>query len=346
MIRDLSVNHNRVFYAAQPAMVSLHPKTLLRMTNPGTAHKVGLPRTRIKTHCPEGPFAARPVNVTCTVSFNSLEEGALEQQTSWVRGCAFGCGGLLLIAFLLATVGVLSIMRPLGTAVDTRIELDEAFGDQCSYSPPADGVVSDDRIESFLRIRRALADSCDLIDRRASAMRELEKLDDEPDMSRMAVLRMAGRATTGAFGLGPALGALYEARNNALLAEGMGLGEYTYIYVMAYHQRLKELRPGTGILDGSPVNRRIHGCLEGMLERQFKSAHRSTTDAAMTSALENELALLAADPSRLPWQDGMPSAIQNAFSPHRADLDTVFCAGATELELLRNTRRTLAIQSE
>ena len=237
-------------------------------------------------------------------------------------------------------------MRPLGTAVDTRTELDGAFGDQCSYSPPVDGVVNSDRIEVFLRVRRALGDSCDLIDRRAAAMRELEELDDEPDMSRTAVLRLAGRATTGAFGLGPALGALFEARNKALLAEGMGLGEYTYIYVMAYHQQLTELRPRTGILDGSPVNRRIHGCLEGMLKRQFESPRFSLIDPTMTTALENELALLAADPSRLPWQDGMPAAMQNAFSPHRADLDTLFCDGATELELLRNTRRTLAIHSE
>ena len=30
-------------------------------------------------------------------------------------------------------------------------------------------------------------------------------------------------------------------RNEALLREGMGLGEYTYIYVMAYGERLRAL---------------------------------------------------------------------------------------------------------
>ncbi len=240
----------------------------------------------------------------------------------------------------------MTVMRPLGTAIDTRVELDDAYGDQCSYTPPADGVVNSDRIETFLRVRRSLGDSCDLVDRRAAAMRELEELDHDPNIPRTEILKLAGRATTGAFGLGPALGALFEARNSALLAEGMGLGEYTYIYVTAYHERLIDFGPRTGILDGSPVNRRIHGCLEGMLIRQLEVALGSAADPAMTSALENELALLAADPSRMPWQDGVPTVIQNAFAPYRAELDGTFCAGATELELLRNTRRTLAIESE
>jgi len=265
---------------------------------------------------------------------------------SWVRGCGYGCGGLLLIAVLLTTVGVLTVMRPLGSAIDTRAELDDAYGDQCSFAPPADGVVKANRIESFLRVRRSLADSCDLIDRRAAAMRELEELDHDPNMSRTAILRLAGRATTGAFGLGPALGALFEARNNALLAEGMGLGEYTYIYVTAYHQRLIDFGPRTGILDGSPVNRRIRGCFEDMLKRQLDVSRRSSADPTMTSALDNELALLAADSGRVPWQDGMPAAITQAYVPYRAELDAVFCAGATELELLRNRRRALAIESE
>ncbi len=270
----------------------------------------------------------------------------MEQQGSWIRSCALGCGGLVVLAILLGIGGVMSVMRPLGKAVDTRAELDTRFGDQCAYTPAADGTVDGDRIEVFLRVRQALGDSCDLINRRSAAMLELEELDHAPEVSRSAVLKTAGRATAGAFGLGPALAALYESRNNALRAEGMGLGEYTYIYVMAYHRRLAEREPRTGILGGSPVNRRIHGCLRGMLERQLESARQSDLELSWTSSLDGELAALDADPTRIPWQDGMPTAIEESFVPYRVDLGSVFCEGATELELLRNTRRAFAIESE
>ncbi len=78
-------------------------------------------------------------------------------------------------------------------------------------------------------------------------------------------MALAGKATMGAMGLGPALGNLYEVRNQALLAEGMGLGEYSYIYLTAYQSQLTDDGPRTGIMDGSPISRRLHGCVGDML---------------------------------------------------------------------------------
>lgn len=265
---------------------------------------------------------------------------------SWLRGCGIGCGALMVIAVLLAVGGVVSIMKPLGEAIDIRSELDTRFGEQCSYVPPIDGVVTADRIEAFLQVRDALAASCRTIERRSSAMRRLEQLDDDTEVSKAEVMALAGKATLGAVGLGPALGDLYEVRNRALLDAGMGLGEYSYIYLTAYRRQLTDVGPRTGMMDGSPVNRRIHTCLEDMLKGQLAAARGGGVEPSLLSELAAELAAMAVDPQHLPWHQGLSPAMGAAFEPYRDRLDSSFCAAATELELLRGTRRFLAIESE
>ncbi len=252
----------------------------------------------------------------------------------------------MVIGILLAIGGVMSVITPLGNAVEIRAELDSRFGDQCAFTPAANGSVTGDRIEVFLRVRSALSEPCRKIERRSAAMRRLEELDDNHDVSRTEIIALAGKATAGAMGLGPALGDLYEVRNRALLAQGMGLGEYSYIYLTAYHNQLIDPGPRTGIMDGSPVNTRIHECTGSMLARQLESARRGSPDPAWLSQLETELAAMASDPRRLPWGDGLPKAVEASFEGHRDSLDAAFCSAATELELLRGTRRFLAIESE
>ena len=39
-------------------------------------------------------------------------------------------------------------------------------------------------------------------------------------------------------GMAQDIGHLFEARNQALLDKGMGIGEYTYIYILAYYSWL------------------------------------------------------------------------------------------------------------
>lgn len=269
-----------------------------------------------------------------------------EQRRSWLQGCAIGCGALIVIAVLFTIGGVMSVMKPLGGAIDIRAELDAQFGDQCSYQPPADGAVPADRIETFLRVRASLSEPCRVIERRSAAMRQLEELDDDAEISKTEVMALAGKATMGAMGLGPALGNLFETRNHALLAEGMGLGEYSYIYLTAYQSQLADDGPRTGIMDGSPISSRLHGCVEDMLSRQLESARSGGADPRWLMELEGELEAMASGPRRPLWGDGLPPSVLASFKPYRDQLDGVFCGAATELELLRGRRGFLAIESE
>ena len=264
----------------------------------------------------------------------------------WLQGCAIGCGVLIVVAVLFGVGGVMMVMRPLGNAVNDRTELDQQFGDQCDYTPPVDGVVPPDRIEAFVRVRSQLAVHCRVIEANSLAMRRLEELDGQETPSRREVLVLSGKATMGAMRLGPALGRLFEFRNRALLDEAMGLGEYTYIYLTAYQRQLAEIGPGTGVMDGSPVNRRIGACVEQMLSGQLDAALAQGADPGWVTGLETELASMKSGSRRAPWRDGLPDAVAASYAPYRSELDEGFCAFATELELLRGKRHRFGIESE
>jgi hypothetical protein len=269
-----------------------------------------------------------------------------DQSWSWLKGCAIGCGALVLLVVVLSTVGIFRILRPLQSAVDTRVELESRFGAEDSFTPSPDGSIDASRIEAFLAVRNGLAGPCERLASNTAVMARMEELDHVENPSRMEVLRYAAAATRSAMRIGPLMGDLFERRNELLLASGMGLGEYDYLYVVAYQGHLAGERPRTGILDGNPVNRRVHGVLEAMLARQLEAARAAGRAADWIAELEGEHAAMASDVTRILWQDGLPEQIQGSLAAYRDQLDATFFAAITEVELLRNARRPLGVESE
>jgi hypothetical protein len=269
-----------------------------------------------------------------------------DQSGSWLKGCAIGCGALVLLVAGLSAIGLFRVLRPLQSAIDTRVELESRYGTEDSFTPPPDGTVDSGRIEAFLAVRSALADACEVLTANTAAMARMEELDHQVHPSRKEVWRHAAAATRSAFKMGPLIGDLFERRNEALLASGMGLGEYSCLYVIAYNAQLSSDRPRSGILDGSPVNRRVHRVLEAMLARQLEAARSAELDDDWIASLEREHAAMASDVTRIPWQDGLPEPSKHSLAPFQQELDATFCPAATEIELLRNVRRGLAIESE
>jgi hypothetical protein len=269
-----------------------------------------------------------------------------EQSWSWLKGCGIGCGALVLIVAMASAVGLLRVLRPLQSAIDARAELEGRFGSEDSYTPSPDGTIAPDRIEAFLQVRNGLADTCERLTANTAAMARMEDLDQQENPSRAEVLRLAAAATKSAMRMGRLMGELFERRNQLLLAAGMGLGEYTHLYLVAYREQLTDGGPRTGILDGSPVNARIRSLIEAMLDRQLEAARGDGLPPAWIDSLAGERAAIASDQSRLPWQDGLPEQTRASLEPFQERIDSTFCSAATEVELLRNVRRTLAIQSE
>ena len=144
----------------------------------------------------------------------------------WLVGCGIGCGFLLLAVGGIGTCGYVGVKKISERAdrMDASWEQVEArFGKPSDYVPPADGAMDPARVDTFLAVRSSMAAA------RNSLAASLIALDEDSKGS-SGVIRKARAGLT----LVPHLLDFVEARNQALVQHGMGLGEYMYIYGTAY----------------------------------------------------------------------------------------------------------------
>jgi hypothetical protein len=262
-----------------------------------------------------------------------------------VGGCAIGCA---LVVFVVVAAGIGGWRLVKGTvdsmraAAETQQQLDERFGDPREWVPPLDGAVPPDRMESFLQVRERLTEE------RRELAGLLAALDaPEGDQT----LPGAIRALEAGASIGPAVGEYLAARDRALLEVGMGLGEWTWIDVLAYHAWLGEpLAPPEaprsgdgrvqihvgGDLSAEGSLRQTRGDLY-MMMRNLRDALEAgeDTDPRWRDAIEAEMARLRDDPSRLPWQDGLPERIADSFEPYRERLEAAWSPRAAVFDLVR-----------
>lgn len=283
----------------------------------------------------------------------------------WVLGCGIGCGVIVLLVAVLIGTGawwVRDTMKGFDTAVKTRATLEERFGDAASFTPEPDGVVPPARIEAFLAVREATQPAREAIVRIFDALpmseEEASALKAKPMLEKFTSIFSIGST---ALGMPARLGEFFESRNRALLDRGMGMGEYTYIYVVAYYGVLGRA-PDEGpqsdriridLEEEGPVRRRenmmdlqlarrIHDEVLSMLRNQ-RAALAERTDlpgaSELDAALAAEIAAMEEEPRRLPWPDGPPAAVAAAIVPYRERLLTHWSPLTNPFELARNRRR-------
>jgi hypothetical protein len=156
----------------------------------------------------------------------------------------------------------------------------------------------------------------------------------------------AWRATKGAMGMAPMFGRFYEIRNEALLAQEMGLGEYTYIYVSAFvagenYRGTVRWRNDEEHQIDVPV--RARQALIQMLRNQLEALQSDPggigpAPQAQIETLQAEIAALENDPDRRFWQDGLPAPLAASLAPFRAQLDATFCPETAVFDLGRNRK--------
>jgi len=146
-------------------------------------------------------------------------------------------------------------------------------------------------------------------------------------------------------GMGSLIGNFHETRNQALVDAEMGLGEYTYIYVLAYLDEIVHPTSELQLFGPETVNRRVRDALLSMLEHQLELLQREGGSEVTVAALAAEVQALEDDPNRIPWQDGLPPAIAAAILPFRERLDLAYCGSTPPLELMINEKRSLAIET-
>ena len=82
-----------------------------------------------------------------------------------------------------------------------------------------------------------------------------------------------------------------------------------------------------------------------MIARQRAAAAETEVDEAWREALDEELMKLEGDPSRVPWQDGLPPPIETSLADYREALDALYCDAVAPMELLLNRRRAMAYET-
>ncbi len=156
----------------------------------------------------------------------------------------------------------------------------------------------------------------------------------------------------------PRLFDFIDRRNTVLAEQGMGVGEYLYVYSVAYYAWLGH-DPADGPAftvaehdewdqdDDADVSMRFgwNGPGEAQKERNRErrragvqrylnglqaewlanqQAVASGADPAWPAALAAEAELLAADSRRQLWQDGLPEAAQQVLESFRGDLEAAY----------------------
>jgi hypothetical protein len=161
------------------------------------------------------------------------------------------------------------------------------------------------------------------------------------------------------FGLVPQIAEFMKGRNQALLDAEMRMGEYYYIYVIAYFSwlgnppedgpdfQIDESGEGSGRwgeLDREQVReerrdlllRRLHRLLLPMLHNQLEkltSGELSGAEEEWKTVLEGEIQAMEEDRFRLPWEDGLPVQTKASLEPFRSRLEQSYNAMTNPIEL-------------
>jgi hypothetical protein len=125
----------------------------------------------------------------------------------------------------------------------------------------------------------------------------------------------------------------------------MGLGEFTYIFVVAYNDRLLDEPQGETLFGPRTTNQRVRKALLSMLQSQLEVLQSQGGEEANIEKLSAEVSAMESDEGRIPWQDGLPSVITDALEPYREELDELYCPAMAPLELMINERHGPAIES-
>lgn len=266
----------------------------------------------------------------------------------WLIGCGAGCGAFTLIMIFIAVGGGYLMMKPFNQAVDKQKEMEARFGSREDYVPLPDGLTAD-RLAGFLAVRRELMGKCGTFEDIAASFRQMDELDkgdgEKPPVGE--VLKGVGNVMGSAFSVAGEIGALVNSRNNELLKNDMGLGEYTWIFVLAYYSWLGQ-EAGTGLDEESRGG--FSGTEQAVFRQLMQNHARSLEEAGRTDEANrwrDEAERMYRSEGAVPFAAGdLPAEIVAQLAPYRKEFEGTFCAAMSEFELGRVHKKGLSVSNE
>lgn len=269
-----------------------------------------------------------------------------DKTSKWLVGCGIGCGVIILLIVIMVTAGyfyckdIIEVFKETGV---TQTALEDRYGRVRDYCPDPGGAIKSERIEVFLTVR----DSMSYI------IKEMESKIDEMSKDDKSFPHVFKAIKTGVGAL-PKLAEFYRVRNSALLEFEMGLGEYYYLYILAYYIWLDK-SPGDGpefrIVGGEDEDeweerdyreerrnrgiRRMRDLFIYMLQNQQDQLTEDTPGYSRSwkRTLEAEIVALKKDPERRLYQDGLPIVIRNSMEPFRDRLEASYNETVNAIDL-------------
>lgn len=272
----------------------------------------------------------------------------------WLLGCGIGCGAVIIIVVFLIVGGVVFVKNMVNSfeeSEDILKNLTEKYGKIEEFCPAPTGKISQERMEAFLETREAIRPVIEDLEH------SIGFLSDEDESSGGAFKKLR----TG-LGLIPKIAEFLKTRNLALLETEMGLGEYYYIYTIAYYCWLEK-----PLTDGPPLAinednefdyqhwddeeseeirhdlavRRLHKMILPMLKNQYKKLMESQGTGISEDwkdALEREINAMEENRYRLAWQDGLPEVIVSSLFPYRTRLESSYSSSVNNIEFIIEQR--------
>ncbi len=275
----------------------------------------------------------------------------------WLTGCGIGCGLFLLVLAGLGTFGYFAVRDVVDKAKDIdagRAAVDSVFGEPTDFTPSATGVVPGRRVEVFLDIREDMAPWREQMDEL------LTTLDGKGPGGVLGKIRAGIKFV-------PTIMSFINTRDQTMVASGMGLGEYHYLYCLTYYGLLDKDPadgPGFSLIDeNAPQNEgvrvktrfahkdsvsvrdRRRRTLERMINRVQREILANQLAALQTDSLQTtelagwrdslaaEVEAMNRNPLRLPWQDGLPDRISDSLAPYRDRLEPLYDPLTSGLEM-------------
>jgi hypothetical protein len=259
-----------------------------------------------------------------------------ERRRTWIKGCFIGCGSFAAIIGLALLAVTLRTCAPLSSANRARSELDERFGPPASYRPTPDGVIPEERLRVFLGVRDELREPCERFEAMWTKMQRVENLDEQMASGREVASTTKGMASV-SMGIAPFLGEFFDQRNNALLDAGMGLGEYSYIFVVVYRDQLHDESIHDELFFEGGLSPEVLATLRSVI------ANQRDASADVPPSLEQEIRSMAENLERLPWAEGLPDTLATSLAPYRERLDESYCGGTAGIAMDQGSGRAMKI---
>jgi len=254
--------------------------------------------------------------------------------------------GYLLIATvaIFLGAGIWLLILPIQQSKQLEHSVIDRFGWAPRYIPPADGIIQPDRLERFIRVREAVQPNCRSFQGIMDNVIRLETLGSEPDLPASQKASEGFDSLKSMFSAAPTFLEFMDARNSALLTEEMGLGEYIYIYLAAYGERLALESQGRYAAQEeaylSPRARKEYVQILGNQLAALQSADRDqdASSLALAAELKAEMTALTDSLHTSPWPDGPPGATAGSLAPYRDRLSELYCQGIVQVEILQKNK--------